>query len=144
MRRWRHFPWRRRPWSMPVGLAVAESAESETAQSIQLAALIRFGTPLPPTCSSAAPISATIQALIGHQDVSTTMIYTHILYQGGDGVNVVDLSPSLRAGIKPAPTSIVASSRRGGVHPRPPSWDETAKSRALGDGVPSLLDDLGV
>jgi integrase len=28
----------------------------------------------------------TIQALLGHQDVSTTMIYTHILQQGGQGV----------------------------------------------------------
>ena len=28
----------------------------------------------------------TIQALLGHEDVSTTMIYTHILQQGGQGV----------------------------------------------------------
>jgi integron integrase len=28
----------------------------------------------------------TIQALLGHRDVSTTMIYTHILQQGGQGV----------------------------------------------------------
>ena len=28
----------------------------------------------------------TIQALMGHHDVSTTMIYTHILQQGGHGV----------------------------------------------------------
>jgi site-specific recombinase XerD len=29
---------------------------------------------------------ATIQALLGHRDVSTTMIYTHVLQQGGQGV----------------------------------------------------------
>ncbi len=28
----------------------------------------------------------TIQALLGHKDVSTTMIYTHVLQQGGQGV----------------------------------------------------------
>jgi site-specific recombinase XerD len=28
----------------------------------------------------------TIQALLGHQDVATTMIYTHILQQDGHGV----------------------------------------------------------
>ena len=28
----------------------------------------------------------TIQTLLGHRDVSTTMIYTHVLNQGGRGV----------------------------------------------------------
>jgi site-specific recombinase XerD len=28
----------------------------------------------------------TIQALLGHKDVATTMIYTHVLQQGGEGV----------------------------------------------------------
>jgi len=28
----------------------------------------------------------TIQALLGHKDVSRTMVYTHVLQQGGHGV----------------------------------------------------------
>ncbi len=30
---------------------------------------------------------STIQSLVGHHDISTTMIYMHVLQQGGEGVS---------------------------------------------------------
>jgi integrase len=44
------------------------------------------GIPLPRICWKTANAISTVQELLGHRDVSTTMIYTHVLNRGGKGV----------------------------------------------------------
>lgn len=49
-------------------------------------AVILFGIVLQQICYQMAMTIRTVQELIGHQDVKTTMIYTHVLNRGGYGV----------------------------------------------------------
>ncbi len=48
--------------------------------------MLRFATPSPTDLLEAGYGIRTVQELLGHQDVKTTMIYTHVLQRGAQAV----------------------------------------------------------
>jgi len=49
----------------------------------------------------------TVQELLGHQSVQTTMIYTHVIRKGGMGVkSPLDMRGQMRPSIKSNPASL--------------------------------------
>lgn len=71
----------------------------------------------------------TIQELLGHRSVKTTMIYTHVLNGGGE----VSGAP-WTASEAPSPSRPAQPDR-----PRPPGWLGCAGARLLGNGILSPI-----
>jgi len=99
--------------------------QKQMAQAVRLAGLVKPATPHTLRHSFATELIRdgydirTVQELLGHKDLTTTMIYTHVLNRGGRGVR----SPADRLPIQPRPSP--DDSSRTPVLGRPPRRPNT-------------------